>query len=431
MEVQTGSLFIRDTQITGDLAGSGIVYIAGMDEGGGGYPHNDTNYIYKSTDGGSTWTNTYTGSPFPAPGVAAVGYFAQMFTDGGGYWRYEGWGEPAVLNNVVHYVYTQHGAGSDPGDVYYIRSTDGGVTFSAPLKLNTDSTTRPQWMPNLSVSPSGTVLATWYDARESASCTRGSPTVPCYRMWSRESTDNGVTWLADASLSDVVSPLPAQPDGNVQSTYAGDYDYGSAIAGMHVTSWTDGRVAISGVSQQDTFFDKVPLAPQAQDALSRMVHGSAGTFDIPLPLTGNVGIECRSGGASNNYQMIIDFSTTVTVQSASVTSGTGMVSSFSGSGTSEITVNLTGVTDAQRITMTLHNVNNGNVTGDVPISMGVLIGDVNGNGTVSAADVALTKSQVGNPVTSSNFREDVNVNGTISSTDVALVKSDVGTSLPP
>ena len=108
-----------------------------------------------------------------------------------------------------------------------------------------------------------------------------------------------------------------------------------------------------------------------------------------------------------------------------------MVSSFSGSGTSEITVNLTGVTDAQRITMTLHNVNNGNVTGDVPISMGVLIGDVNGNGTVSAADVALTKSQVGNPVTSSNFREDVNVNGTISSTDVALVKSDVGTSLPP
>jgi hypothetical protein len=129
--------------------------------------------------------------------------------------------------------------------------------------------------------------------------------------------------------------------------------------------------------------------------------------------------------------MIIDFPTSVTVQSASVTSGTGNVDSFSGSGTSQITVNLSGVTDQQRITMTLHGVNNGTSTGDVPISMGVLIGDVNGNGTVSSADVALTKSQVGATVGAGNFREDVNVNGTISSTDVALVKSDVGHALPP
>jgi Kelch motif protein/dockerin type I repeat protein len=171
----------------------------------------------------------------------------------------------------------------------------------------------------------------------------------------------------------------------------------------------------------------VSCAPMASDAFSRKVHGGAGTFDIPLPLTGNVGVECRIGPT---YQMIIDFATSVTVQSASVTSGTGNVSSFSVNG-SQVTVNLSGVTDQQRITMTLHGVNNGNVTGDVPISMGVLIGDVNGNGAVSAADVALTKSQVGATVGGSNFREDVNVNGTISSTDVALVKSDVGHALPP
>jgi hypothetical protein len=167
----------------------------------------------------------------------------------------------------------------------------------------------------------------------------------------------------------------------------------------------------------------------ASSAFSRKVHGGAGTFDIPLPLTGNVGVECRSGGGT--YQMIINFATSVTVGSASVTSGTGMVSSFSGSGTSQITVNLSGVTDVQRITMTLHNVNNGTSTGDVPISMGVLIGDVNGNASVNASDVALTKSKVGQAVDGTNFREDVNVNGTISSTDVALVKSDVGHALPP
>ena len=65
----SNSGFIRDVQITGDMSGNGTIYIAGMDEGGGGFPHNDTNNIFKSTDGGNTWANTYTGTPFAAPGV--------------------------------------------------------------------------------------------------------------------------------------------------------------------------------------------------------------------------------------------------------------------------------------------------------------------------------------------------------------------------
>jgi len=207
--------------------------------------------------------------------------------------------------------------------------------------------------------------------------------------------------------------------------------------------------ATAGVQKNSTAFDQYfcngsggaatggqsyilpPCAPQAQDALSRKVHGAAGIFDIPLPLTGNVGVECRSGGSTHDFQMIVDFPGAVTVQDAQVTSGAGMVSSFSGSGTTQITVNLTGVTDAQRITMTLINVNDGTHTGNVPVSMGVLVGDVNGNAVVNASDVSLTKSQVGQAVTGSNFREDVNANGLINSVDVALVKSKVGTALPP
>jgi hypothetical protein len=256
--VQVSTTEARDVQVTGDLAGNGNVYIAGMDEGAGGFPHTDTNRIFKSTDGGNTWANTYNGTPFPGPGVTAVGYFAQMFSANGGYWRYEGWGEPAVFNNVVHLVYTQQGTGSDPGDVYYIRSTDGGFTFGAPFKLNTDTTTRPQWQPNLSVSPGGTLFATWYDARESlgTDCSYGNPASPCYRMWSRKSNDNGASWLPDDTLSDQVSPLPAQPDFNVQGTYAGDYDYGTAITTKHLTSWDDGRVPINSTAQQDVFTDR-------------------------------------------------------------------------------------------------------------------------------------------------------------------------------
>ena len=79
--VANAGTFIRNTQITGDMSGNGTLYIAGMDEGGGGFPHNDTNLLYKSTDGGATWANTYTGTPFPGPGVTSAGYFACMFND--------------------------------------------------------------------------------------------------------------------------------------------------------------------------------------------------------------------------------------------------------------------------------------------------------------------------------------------------------------
>jgi uncharacterized delta-60 repeat protein len=180
-------------------------------------------------------------------------------------------------------------------------------------------------------------------------------------------------------------------------------------------------------SVRNAFLGAVPMA---QSAFSRKTHGAAGTFDVPLPLTGNVGVECRSGGATNDYQMIFNFANSVTVGSASVTSGTGSVSSFSVSG-SQVTVNLTGVTNVQRITVTLINVNDGTHMGNVSVSMGVLIGDVNGNAVVNASDVSLTKSQVGQAVSSSNFREDVNANGLINSVDVAQVKANVGTALPP
>src|SRR5213075_3573133 len=60
----------------------------------------------------------------------------------------------------------------------------------------------------------------------------------------------------DDMLSDVVSPLPAQPDPSIVSVYVGDYDYGSALLTKHVTSWADGRVTINSASQQDAFTDR-------------------------------------------------------------------------------------------------------------------------------------------------------------------------------
>src|SRR5207249_10104468 len=79
--VNVTTSFIRDQQITADKV-TGDVYIAGMDEGGGGFPHNDINHIYRSTDGGNTCTPTYTGPSSPVPRVGHLGLCDCMFTGG-------------------------------------------------------------------------------------------------------------------------------------------------------------------------------------------------------------------------------------------------------------------------------------------------------------------------------------------------------------
>jgi hypothetical protein len=95
-------------------------------------------------------------------------------------------------------------------------------------------------------------------------------------------------------------------------------------------------------------------------------------------------------------------------------------------------VNLTGVADVQKITVSLNNVTDltGQVLPNTLVSMNVLSGDTNGNRQVNASDIGQTKSQSGTPVTASNFRQDVAVSGTITASDVGLVKSRAGNSLP-
>jgi len=79
-------------------------------------------------------------------------------------------------------------------------------------------------------------------------------------MWARKSTDNGATWQTDQPFSDAISPLPGQGDPNIVAEYAGDYDYSSPSPTDHIHTWTDGRVAISGSSQQDTFIDREAIS---------------------------------------------------------------------------------------------------------------------------------------------------------------------------
>ena len=97
-----------------------------------------------------------------------------------------------------------------------------------------------------------------------------------------------------------------------------------------------------------------------------------------------------------------------------------------------MTVNLTGVTDVQKIIVTLSGVtdNFAQVLPDTAVSMNMLIGDTSGNKTVNSTDVSQTKLQSGTAASPTNFRSDITVSGTINATDVSQVKLNSGHGLP-
>jgi WD40-like Beta Propeller Repeat len=218
-------------------------------------------------------------------------------------------------------------------------------------------------------------------------------------------------------------------DGSGDSQHFGAPSWSADSHYLVFASRASNLIANDFNKREDVFLFSASTALQSVSAVSRKTHGAAGAFDINLPLTGTPGVECRTGGPSGDHQVVITFAGPVTFASAIVTSGAGSVASATANG-NKITVNLTGVVNAQTIMVTLFNVNDGVNTGDVAVPMGVLVGDTSANGSVNSSDISQMKSESGNAVTGSNFREDVTVNGLINSSDISLVKSKSGTALP-
>jgi NHL repeat len=250
----------RDVQLTGSPVGAAryegsnsTVFVAAMDEGGGGL-NTRQNVIYKSLDGGVTWTSTTTGPRFNPPGSLTCGYFAVVAP----IWRHMGWGQPGVgPSGVVHYAYAGAGTNGDVGDIYYVRSTNNGSTWSTPIKLNTDvdNSFHTQWMPSLSADKSGNVFVSWYDRRAATStCTVATDPGCSYERVGVQSTNNGASFGSEITISSAIIPQPTQTDPGVVSCYAGDYDYDSDLNGDSLDSWTDGRRAVGGVQVQDVNF---------------------------------------------------------------------------------------------------------------------------------------------------------------------------------
>ncbi len=180
---------------------------------------------------------------------------------------------------------------------------------------------------------------------------------------------------------------------------------------------------------------RAQLTPPATplSVVSRKTHGAAGPFDVNLPLVGAPAVESRSGGAANDHQIVFTFMDPVTFTGATVSAGPGRSAvlaapAFSSPDGREVTVNLTNVSNAQTLTVTLSGVNN---TTDVIVPMTVFFGDVNSSGAVTSSDVSQVKANVATAVTQANFRSDVTVNGSINSSDVGAVKAASGGGAAP
>jgi hypothetical protein len=348
-------------------------------------------------------------------------------------------------------------------DIWFASSHDGGKTFYGPFKIS--SGTGTSVFPWIAAGDAGKVDIAWYQANNPApplvsdptspaELTGGPNSMPAGTFWnvmfaqslnanSREpsfttvqASDNpnhrgsisigGTTGSADRSLADYFN-VYVGPDGIANIMYTDNANAtGSETNHISYVRQNGGPIALNNPSGVTC----LPGAPIPIKVVSQKTHGAVGPFDVNLPLSPH-GIECRTGQpGTDQHKVVFTFPVPVTLTNASVTSGNGSVNSTTVSGNT-VTVNLTASPGPQKIVIKLTGVNDGaGNSGDISWPMDILLGDTSADHFVDSADITQTKSQSGNTVTTSNFREDVNTDGFVDSADITLVKSKSGTALP-
>jgi hypothetical protein len=88
------------------------------------------------------------------------------------------------------------------------------------------------------------------------------------------------------------------------------------------------------------------------------------------------------------------------------------------------------VANAQTLNVTLNGVNNGSGTANVVIPVGFLLGDSNGDRVVNGGDAIQTRSRSGQGTDGTNFRSDINTDGSVSAGDTIIVRSQAGNFIP-
>ena len=165
-------------------------------------------------------------------------------------------------NNNIYMLASVAPPGRSTTDVMFVRSTDDGLTFSAPHKINDDpvNPNKWHWFGTFSVAPNGRLDAVWYDTRNAANNTDSQ----LFYSWS---TDAGVTWSPNVSVSNAFIPSEGYPNQNK----IGDYI-------TIVSDNTGGNVAYSA-----TFNFNPNRGQHEEDVYYVRVSPSGGSTPTPTP----------------------------------------------------------------------------------------------------------------------------------------------------
>jgi hypothetical protein len=129
------------------------------------------------------------------------------------------------------YVLASVQTSNDPADVMFAKSTDGGQTFSSPIRINTDtSTTNIQWFGTLSVAPNGRIDVIWLDTRDAPDNSKHLSA-----LYYSYSMNQGETWSPNRKLSDSFDPHIGYPNQQKMGDY---FDMVSDNTGAHL-AWSN------------------------------------------------------------------------------------------------------------------------------------------------------------------------------------------------
>ena len=185
-----------------------------------------------------------------------------------------------VNNGRLYLAYTDETPDeSNDTNVLVRRSTDNGATWSGPVQVNDDGTTRSQFLPNISVDQTnGNVAVTWHDARNDAGNNNS-------QFWGSASTNGGVTFLPNFQISGGTS----NDDTAGSGVDYGDYTSSDFAGGLLYPVWSDnsnstGDNPAGANSTFDVYTSRVRIAENKPPVVT--VSNASGNEGAAIPISG-------------------------------------------------------------------------------------------------------------------------------------------------
>jgi hypothetical protein len=377
-------------------------------------------YVVKSTNGGTSYSTpvkivtTYDSYDIGVPSFNSRRIL--LYVSGGAY-------KNGTTNNVYALWADLSGdtgcttATNEPGSntastcktrVWFSRSTDGGATWSARVKINNQSGLNDQFNPFLAVDETnGNLGAIYYDTVADA----GRKKVDIYYQMS---TDGGVTW--DPAVKVTTAMTDETVAGADSGNQFGDYNSLSGYGNAFFPSWTDRRNS----GKEEIWTAKITTSSTPTFSIS----GSAGTIGATV----TAGSGSATSDALNNYSISGLAAGTYTV----TPSKSGCTFSPASSSVTITSSNVTGINFTASCTAPTFSISGNAGTSGATVTAGTgsstsdgsgnyaMSGFVAGTYTVTPSKSGCTFSPVSSSVTITSANVTANFTATCGSGDTQL-----------